>query len=234
MRHKIILPILLLSLFVIKDVSAQMAGLNFTLGFPQGEFKNNVRRTAYGGSINYNFFQPAPDRPFTIGVNLGFMNLGSESRREYFSSTIPDVFVDVDRTNNIVNFHLLFQIMYPEGMIRPYIEGLFGGSYLFTETKITSQNTQQEVASSNNMTDFAWSYGGGAGILVKISDGVTPNMGNIFLDFKVRYLYGTEAEYLTPGSIIISQGRAYYLVSKSKTDMVTANIGAVLTFNSIF
>jgi len=75
---------------------------------------------------------------------------------------------------------------------------------------------------------------GGAGFLVQVAESLDPKIAAVFLDFKVRYLYGTEAEYLTPGSVTIYNGRAYYLVSKSKTDMITANIGAVITFNSIF
>ncbi len=229
--------ILLLFLLVIisSGCFAQSAGLNFTLGFPMGEFKNNVTRTGFGVSGEFLLLTPTVQNPFSIGLNLGFINYGSESRREPFSSTIPDVTVDVDRSNNIVNFHILFQLAFPTGVIRPYAEGLFGGSYIFTETSIKSKGVD-EVASSTNFDDFAWSYGAGGGFLIQVfsSDDPEEKVSSVFIDLKARYLYGSEAEYLKEGSVLIENGKVIYNTSKSKTDLLTANIGAVVYFNSLF
>jgi hypothetical protein len=228
----IFLFLLLISSF---NCLAQVAGLNFTLGFPTGEFKNNVKRTGFGVSGEFLLLTPTIQNPFSIGLNLGFINYGSESRREPFSSTIPDVTVDVDRSNNIVNFHILFQLAFPTGIVRPYAEGLFGGSYIFTETTIKSRGVD-EVASSTNFDDFAWSYGVGGGFLIQVytPDNQEEKVGSVFIDLKARYLYGSEAEYLKEGSVIVENGRVTYNTSKSKTDLLTAHIGAVVYFNSLF
>ncbi|MBZ0199610.1 MAG: hypothetical protein K8H86_07070 [Ignavibacteriaceae bacterium] len=216
------------------ETFAQAGGINLTLGFPAGEFKENVSRTGVGISGQFMFLSPRPKAPFGFGINIGYINYGSESRREPFSLTIPDVTVDVDRTNNIMNFHVVFQLMFPKGDVRPYVEGLFGGSYLFTETKIESQGSQ-EVASSTNFDDFAWSYGGGGGFLVKVhSGGEDGDVGDVFLDIKARYLFGSEAEYLKEGSVKIIRGKVYYDVTRSKTDLLTAHLGVVAFFNSLF
>ncbi len=214
---------------------AQEAGLNFTLGFPMGEFKDNVKRTGFGISGEFLLLTPTVQNPFSIGINLGYLNYGSESRTEPFSLTIPDVVVDVNRTNNIVNFHILFKLAFPSGIIRPYAEGLFGGSYLFTETSIKSRGVD-EVASSTNFDDFAWSYGAGGGFLIQVfsSDNPEDKVGSVFIDLKARYLYGSEAEYLKQGSVSIDNGKVVYNTSKSKTDLLTAHIGAVVYFNSLF
>ena len=214
---------------------AQVAGINFTLGFPSGEFKNNVKRTGFGASGEFLLLTPTIQNPFSIGLNLGFLNYGSESRREPFSSTIPDVTVDVDRSNNIVNFHILFQLAFPTGIVRPYAEGLFGGSYIFTETTIKSRGVD-EVASSTNFDDFAWSYGAGGGFLIQVysPDNQEEKVGSVFIDLKARYLYGSEAEYLKEGSVIVENGSVTYNTSKSKTDLLTVHIGAVVYFNSLF
>lgn len=58
--------------------------------------------------------------------------------------------------------------------------------------------------------------------------------GALFLDLKVRYLIGSEAEYLKEGSVDISTVPVTYKVSKSKTDLLTAHAGVVAYFNSIF
>lgn len=216
-------------------LSAQSAGLHFSVGVPSGEFKDNVKRVGIGLNGNFMLFNSTPGLPYSLGLNIGFMNYGSESRREPFSSTIPDVVVDVDRSNNLVNFHLMFQIIPPSGNVRPYLETLFGGSYFFTQTTINSRG-DEEVASSTNFDDFAWSYGGGAGILINLIkfDEPQKKVSSVFLDFKVRYLFGTEAEYLKEGSVTIVNGRAYYDLSKSKTDLLTFHIGATVFFSSLF
>jgi hypothetical protein len=233
-KQKILFILIILTFISLNRTFAQAAGINFTLGFPMGEFKDKVDRLGYGLSGHFLFLAPAINRPFGIGLNIGYLNYGQESRREPFSLTIPDVTVDVDRSNNLVNFHVLFQLGFGSGSVRPFVEGLFGGSYIFTETTIRSRGAE-EVASSTNFDDFAWSYGGGAGFLILLySEDEGNDAGSIFLELKARYLFGSEAEYLKEGSVDITTVPVTYQVSKSKTDLLTAHIGVVAYFNSLF
>ena len=217
------------------NLSGQSAGGGLMLGFPQGEFKENVDRVGFGISGEVLFFNPSENLPFGFGLDIGYLNYGNESRQEPFSSTIPDVVVDVDRSNNLVNFHVLFQIAPPSGSFRPYAELLFGGAYLFTETSINSRGTE-EVASNTNFDDFAWNYGAGGGLLINLYTPDQPEgtFESLYLDLKVRYLLGTKAEYLKEGSVIIENGNAYYDVSKSKTDLIIAQLGVMVYFNTFF
>lgn len=234
MKTKILFIVAFLTFINANSALAQAGGLNIMLGFPAGEFKENVIRTGFGLSGHFLLLAPTPERPFGIGLNVGYLNYGQETRREPFSLTIPDVTVDVERSNNLVNFHALFQLGFGSGSVRPFVEGLFGGSYIFTETTIRSRGTE-EVASSNNFDDFAWSYGGGGGILILLHSGEQgDDLGSFFLDIKARYLFGSEAEYLKEGSVIVSNGRVTYQVSRSKTDLITAHVGVVAYFNSLF
>lgn len=234
MKSKLSYLIFLFLLINAGKFYAQAGGLNFTLGFPTGEFKEEVNRLGFGLSGHFLFLAPTENRPFGIGLNVGYLNYGQETRREPFSLTIPDVTVDVERSNNLVNFHVLFQLGFGTGSVRPFVEGLFGGSYLFTETTIRSRGAE-EVASSNNFDDFAWSYGAGGGILILLTTGdENDDFGGLFLDLKARYLFGSEAEYLKEGSVIVSNGKVTYQVSKSKTDLLTVHAGVVAYFNSIF
>ena len=231
---KLFFSILLLTMLLLSsNTLAQSAGINFTLGFPMGEFKDNVDRLGYGVSGHFMFLTPRPEAPFSVGLNIGFMNYGSESRREPFSTTIPDVVVDVDRTNNLANFHVVFQAAWPTGVVRPYVEGLFGGSYLFTETAIKSRGTD-EVASNTNFDDFAWSYGAGGGFMIEVASNPDESISSIFIDLRARYLFGSEAEYLKEGSVKINNGKVSYDVVKSKTDLLSVNVGVTAYFNSLF
>lgn len=99
-------------------------GINFMLGFPQGGFSQNVDNAGFG--IGGYFGVLLPNSPVMLGGDLGFLIYGSESRKEPFSTTIPDVTVDVETSNNIVLGHLFIRIQAPAGAIRPYVDGLFG------------------------------------------------------------------------------------------------------------
>jgi hypothetical protein len=232
MKRTITFLLLIITVYTINNL-AQSAGGGLMLGFPQGEFKENIDRLGFGVSGQFLLFDPSERLPFGFGLDVGYLNYGSESRREPFSPTIPDVIVDVNRTNNLVNFHLLFHIAPPSGMVRPYLELLFGGAYLWTETTINSRG-DEEVAGNTNFDDFAWNYGAGGGLLINVytPDNPEDNIKSLFLDLKIRYLFGTEAEYLKEGSVTIRNEEVYYDVSKSKTDLLLAQLGVMVYFNS--
>ncbi len=231
MKFRFIFPLFLV-LFFISTSQAQTAGVSLLIGSPQGEFKEKVDRLGYGIQVHGTLWAPGKNKPFTVGLNLGYLVYGEESFKRPFSLTNPDVYVDVNRTNSLVNFHLLFQLSPFTGTWRPYFEGLFGGAYLFTTTNIESEWDNDEIARSTNFDDFTWSYGGGAGMLIKLM-GESGDMSALYLDLKARYMFGTEAEYLAEGSIEIDQANnaVYYDVLKSKTDLLTFHIGVTAYFN---
>jgi len=211
------------------------ASLYLTAGVPQGDFKQNVNRPGFGLS---GFLGCGLGRtPLMFGGSLGVIVYGSESRREPFSTTIPDVTVDVVTNNNILFGHLIVQLKSNRGTFRPYLEGLFGFNYLFTETRIENPSEPgEEVASTTNFRDFTWSYGGGGGLMFKVAEHV-PEEGawkkrklHFFVDMKVRYLFGGEAEYLKEGSIRRQGTKVTFDVSRSRTDLFSIHLGVFTEF----
>jgi hypothetical protein len=207
-------------------------GLDLSVGLPQNEFKEKSNDTGFG--LSGEFLASLGRSPFLIGGSLGFMIYGSETRKEPFSTTIPDVTVDVTTTNNMLLGHFLLRAQPSSGGIRPYVDGLLGFNYLFTETRIQSERNyvEEEVASSTNFDDFAFSYGGGGGVLVKVYDGSEKDVNpfRVFVDLKVRYLQGSKAQYLKEGSIHREGGNVDYEVYESTTDLVVVSLGAILEF----
>jgi hypothetical protein len=206
--------------------------LDFIVGLPQGEFRSNVDRAGFGleAAIGY-----APQAsPFMVGFDLQYLNYGDETRRERFSTTIPDVTVDVSTTNNIAMGHLFARLQPNEGFFRPYLEGLIGLNYLFTTTKISNRGTGEEVASSTNFDDAAFSYGGGAGAMFLVYEAARDDrdagITEVLVNVRVRYMLGGEAEYLKEGSIRRENGQVAYDISKSKTNLMTLHIGVALRF----
>jgi len=205
-------------------------GLNFIAGFPQGEFKDNLDENGYG--LTGEFLYSPSISPLGIGVSLGFMNYGEESRRESFSGTIREVEVEVKTTNNIVLGHLLLRAQVKQGPICPYAEGLVGFNYLFTETKIEDIDDGDEIASSTNLDDGVFSYGAGGGVMLRLYTGKVKKTKtlSILLNLGVRYIVGGEAEYLKEGSIETVNDKVVFDKIKSKTDLLTARFGVAVEF----
>lgn len=206
-------------------------GIQFRTGFPQGEFSRNVKNTGLG--LGGFFGLQVPDSPVMFGADLGFMIYGLETRKEPFSSTIPDVTVDVETSNNIATGHLFLRLQSPERSIRPYFDALFGFNYLFTRTSIKDEwDESRDIASSTNFDDITLSYGFGGGLQIRVfNDPFKENkLSSVFIDLGVRYMTGGEGEYLKKGSIEIVNQDVMMDVIKSKTDLLSFQMGVALAF----
>lgn len=220
-------------------------GLGFDLAFPQEGFRDNVDNTGYGGS----FFLMAwiPGTSMAIGGSGDIIQYGSEDREAPWSTTIPDVFVDVSTTNNLAAGHLFLRLQPASGFFRPYVEGLVGFHYLWTTTSVKDQGDDEEIASTKHLSDFAFSYGAGAGMMFRVwspsergpldedaedlmdADEAPPGLESVGVFTDVRYLKGGEADYLREGSIQIEGGKVTYDVRHSRTDMVIVRLGISIT-----
>jgi hypothetical protein len=205
---------------------------DFTLGFPQGEFRQNVDRVGIGGSgyFAYRF----KNSFFSAGASIGVLVYGSETRIELLSAAIPEVEVDVTTRNYILMCHLVFRAQPPEGKFRPYVEGLVGFQYLWTETGLYDRGGfDDRIAGSVNQSDWTWSTGAGCGLLVKVYEARKDRERKIFaifIDCGARYLKGGKAEYLREGSIRHENGQLIYDIKMSHTDLITARLGLSFAF----
>lgn len=205
-------------------------GVVFSSGFPQGDFAQNVSHAGLG--VTWDFYYRISRSPFSIGASTGFLIYGSQSRAEILSPTIPDVVVDVDTTNNILLTHLLLRYEPPisSRTVRPYVEGLLGFNYLWTQTSLGGGSDQ---LTTTNFSDSAMSYGAGAGVALCLLQGGMPNYApayRIDLNLGIRYLFGGQAEYLNEGAIRTVNGDVYYYVHRSNTNLLTANLGVAFSF----
>lgn len=205
-------------------------GLDGLLGVPQGAFKNNVDNTAAGvsGYFSYRLKQT----PISLGFELSFLRYGHESRTEPFSTTIPDVTVDVNTSNDILLMHFLVRLQSQGGRFRPYLDGLVGANYLFTHTAVDADGSEPQ-ASSTNLDDFVLSFGGGGGLMITFYE-AKKSTGKrslkVMVNVRVRYIFGSEAEYLAEGSIQRQGGNVFLDVSKSRTDLLVLYMGIGLGF----
>ena len=205
------------------------AGGGFAVVFPQGDFKDHLDNEGYGfsGLISIEM----PKSFLSIGSYFGIMIYGRETRREPFSTTIPDVTVEVETRNLLFTGHLLLRAQPTTGVVRPYVDGLFGLHYLMTDTSIESR--EQDVASDTNWDDATSSYGGGGGVMFIVYSREGAMRGerlDVSVDIGVHYLKGGEAEYLKEGSIQRQNGSVTYELEESETDILMSYIGVSVLF----
>ncbi len=206
--------------------------VNFILGLPQGEFGEHVDAVGFGGTIFGGI--GLRDAPLMVGLELGGMIYGFDRRKERFPN-VPEVTIDVETSNNIVMGHLVFRLQPASGVVRPYVDGLVGLKYLYTETSIESERNHgdQPFASSTNFDDVAFSYGAGGGLDLRIFNGPLGEERHpvaIAINLGVRYLFGSEAEYLKEGSIRRVGDDVAYDVERSRTDLLVPQLGVRFNF----
>ncbi|MBU2501192.1 outer membrane beta-barrel protein [bacterium] len=203
------------------------AGIRLELAAPTGEFGDTVDDPGFGIIAHYAY---AMNSRLSLGLGADYVIYGSETRRE----TLPlvDDF-EIETSNNIAGFFLLGQFnLVAHGGVVPYLEGRFGGQYLWTESKLVDADwwDDDDVAEQVNFDDFTLQYGIGGGLKFRVSEGNGKDKPTVFIDAKVMFGQGGEAEYLTEGSIIVDGSTTIFRPSKSQTDLTRFELGAVLTF----
>ncbi|MBD3401693.1 hypothetical protein GF420_02265 [candidate division GN15 bacterium] len=208
------------------------AGLTLTGAFPSGEFSDELDDA--GGGIGIDGVWMPNQSPFGLGLAFEYIVYGDQTRREPLSGTIPDIVVDVNTTNNIVQTHLFLRTGYRHGGLRPYVDALVGFKYLYTRTSLDgvydSGGDEIDIGSTN-FDDWAFSFGLRGGVHIRVYDGFAKKKGySVFIDLRGGYLFGGEAEYLKEGSITTSGTSVFYDISQSKTNLAMAHLGVSVDF----
>ncbi len=205
-----------------KEPTRIQAGVGLLMSGPLSEFGNNV--DAAGGFSGY-LDVGLGDSVVSVGGEAAYLGYGHESREVPLSPVIPDlpgVVVTVNTDNEIVLVHGRVRAQPRRGRWRPYVDGLFGFTHIYTTTSI-EESSDSDVGATN-LGDTVVSFGGGAGVMIAF--GSPPRSAR--LDVSVRYLRGGEANYLTQGAIRREAGQAILDISRSRTDMVLVYIGVAV------
>ncbi len=202
-------------------------GASLQLGLPQGPFQDQLEEIGFGIQAMAGYH--IPRTPVMLGIDAGFLTFGTDRRDEPLSTTIPDVRVRVENSYNMASLNFLTRLTGRDPYFRPYVDFLVGFNYLYTESTVSSRGgSQEDVFRDTNFDDFAFSYGAGAGIRFMVWDGREGGQGRVYVNTQVRYMVGSEAEYILPGSIRTDNGQLDFDVSSSRTDLLSFQLG--LTF----
>lgn len=200
-------------------------GLNFIPSFPLKGFHDGLNANPLGGGLD--MLWRFKGSPVSAGLSLAVQGYGWTTRMEILSPDIPEVPVKVGTGNNIFFGHLLVRLQPAEGKFRPYVDGLVGMTYLWTETGIYGRDSNR-LTSAVNFDDSAVSFGVGGGVMLPIIR--KPRFGLLF-DAGARVIFGGQANYLPKGGLVRENGGLVANYLTSRTDLVTAHVGIALEFH---
>jgi len=223
MKKFLLTTTITISIFI-TSFAQPSASLYFTTAFPMGEFKDFTASTGFGTTTEFFFFTPSQKTPYGVGLNFSYVSYGLRFVNDPYDNELS---LSFNKANNFASVHILFQVGSYSGSVRPYFETLFGGSYIFSNTEI---GYDYYGPISLWIDDWAWSYGAGVGLKFLSLGDAYFNHGSVYIDLKVRYLFGTTTSYLDRESIILYYDTIEYSLIESKTDMITASIGLYFFF----
>ena len=232
---------LLPSMALAQGEGANQFSAALAISTPRGEFDDNTD-TGFGFTGAY-VRSITSNRVVGIGLTGSFLSYGSTSRRVPLSTTIPDIRVDVETSNNSAFLLGLFEVRVP-GDIQPYLQAVGGGGFFYTTTSLQDTRTDEEILSDTNQSDATWVWGGGGGIRFRVWEGrpdheEAARSGNepralprAYVDIGARYLKGDEVEYLKEGSLVTDEGEFDIdpRLARSEIEAVQYQIGVTVTF----
>ena len=197
---------------------AQSVGFYFITAFPVNNYQNFDNEIGYGGNFEFLILSPTQQKPIGIGASLSYLGQGL-----YFYNDPCDceTYIGNNRANNFINLNLIFQLSPTSGTIRPYLETLFGGSYIYSNTELLTVNYNSV---NLYVDDWAWNYGAGGGLKFLLGGDENGN-GSMFLDFKGRYMMSTDVYLLDRNSIRYANDSFYYSINKTQINFFSFQIG---------
>lgn len=229
------------ALLLVPATARAQARLELTAGplfaLPRDGFADNVPQSAVGVSVSLGS-RIIKGIPVILGGNLEFIVYGYESRREPYSVSVPDFEVHRTTWNDIMNAHLFARLQPDRNSVQPFIEGVVGFKYIFTESHNVNAGYAEgyPIPRTTDFSDYAFSLGAGAGISLRLRQasegGERSGRGRagINIETGVRLLAGSKAEYLRKGSITRIEDDVQFDVCRSRTDMVVFSAGLKWVF----
>lgn len=205
--------------------SRSSGGITFTQVRPLGGLADNIG-FGYGGSGNYVF---QLDKAGIAGLRLAgsISGYGQEKMRVPLSYTVGGrIQVDVTTTNTIGTLTIGPELMFPEGLIRPYAHGGMGVIWFNTTSSVNGIDNYDESFSTRNHSDATPTWTVGGGIHIPLARKQTA----VLLDLGVDYFYGGDASYLRKGSIVdLPNGEIQINPLYSETRFLNVSFGLRIT-----
>ncbi len=206
------------------------AGWNFALSFPGSDLQKKVNGPLPGWGLDFNY--AIKGGHFLPGLSFVYLRFGDEDVR----LICEDGIFDLETQNVLLQWHISFRYRFTRNAVQPYLEGLAGFHYLYTQTTVSDAETDLQLGGKINHDDLAFSYGAGAGMLVRLYNGDHQSPSSflhnlqLFFDARARYVLGGDASYYRENIILPGRDTSELSLTKSSIDMFTTQAGLVLAF----
>ena len=206
-------------------------GISLLGSFPSGDYREQMDRSGGGLALEGGYaFSPLP---VMAGIGGSFSIYDSRTHEVMWYDDYPSD-IDVSYTNSLLLGHLFLRIQPQYGLFRPYFEGLFGLTALNTAAWLVGEEYEEDETAGAQYGSVVMSYGGGGGVTFLLyEDAISDTRAmHVYLDLKIRYLYGGETGYYQGSTAFLNtEGELKHnrtLQKSSRTDLITASVGIVV------
>ena len=231
-----------LLLFPGKIINAKvtiLGSMGLSMVSPVGPFAESASRAVSGPGLSLAAAIKWDRLPFFLGIRGHFTAYDRKDIR-WHTVFIPE-FGDIDL--KIVNRYRMAQALlflrFPiatRSNASPYIDLLAGFNHLYSRSSIPvdcqDESSDGELIGKRNYQDTVFSYGLGGGVMFHFAgSGYRQRRGRMdhFLQIGLTLLAGQKAEYLTSGSIEVTDDQVTYWYYETIPAFVSLEIGYVLT-----
>jgi hypothetical protein len=208
------------------DGKINMLEANFIGTQPLGTFGKNVNLDLFGGFEFRYLRQFRSQSPFFFGFHYHWAPYASATATitELLDNALVDfdykTYANTQGIHSIVRFYAPFSVW----KVEPYIEGIFGGKWMYSATSKTLVDEDTSDLSTEK-SSFTIGYGAAIGSSIVISD-------DFYLNLRVSYLTGLQSKYLTRNSEdIVSTTAEAFDTKLGLSNMFVYSIGVTGVFD---
>jgi opacity protein-like surface antigen len=199
--------------------------VNLNIASPVGEYKDKVDKTGFGIS-GAGLFKIGL-LPVKCGLEVGYVSYGDETTK------IPAGLgesINLTTSNKNVSGHVLLRIQQGLAGVAPYVDVLAGVTSFTSDTSLKTKSNVVSAFKSTDFKDTKFSYGVGAGVMIKMAQ-IVPIAGpSMHLNLGLRYLNSGKSGFLKDGSVAVENGDITFDRTRVKSGLMQYNVGLAFTF----
>ncbi|KEO72326.1 hypothetical protein [Anditalea andensis] len=193
--------------------------LNAKGGIPISDFRNTVGNKLVP-ELSFLTMYQLPEYPILVGLELGYSRYGTHFSKRDDVLGANNQTMRIRRNNNLISLMGVIRLV-PEvpTKVKPFLEGQVGAYHPFTGVTIKETVFSEAFVAGTEFYDWALAYQGGGGCFIPIGK-------DMFMEFKLNYIYTNRMEYLTKeDATYLPDGEVTFTPRRSSFSMIQPSIG---------
>lgn len=188
-------------------------------GIPIGDFRSTAGNIIVPEFSFLTMYQ-LPQYPILIGMEVGYARYGTNLTKRNDVPGANNQTMRIRRNNNVLTIMGVIRLV-PEvnSKLKPFIEGQIGVYHPFTGVNIKESVFSEAFIVGTEFSDWGLAYQGGGGFFIPVGK-------DLFLEFKVSYVYTNRMNYLTRSEVdFLPGGDVEFFPRRSSFNMLQPSIG---------